>query len=72
MMSKIFVGNPANRISIAGIKSHPWFTKNLPDELKVSSSFVMMLLPNILCKDTLQCNAAYELLMICVEWCWAA
>ncbi|KAL3133461.1 Serine/threonine-protein kinase srk2a [Trebouxia sp. C0009 RCD-2024] len=34
MMSKIFVGNPANRISIAGIKSHPWFTKNLPDELK--------------------------------------
>ena len=35
MMSKIFVGNPANRISIAGIKSHPWFTKNLPDELKV-------------------------------------
>lgn len=36
MMSKIFVGNPANRISIAGIKSHPWFTKNLPDELKVS------------------------------------
>ena len=37
MMSKIFVGNPANRISIAGIKSHPWFTKNLPDELKVDT-----------------------------------
>ena len=38
MMSKIFVGNPANRISIAGIKSHPWFTKNLPDELKVCTA----------------------------------
>ena len=35
MMSKIFVGNPAYRISIAGIKSHPWFTQNLPDEVKV-------------------------------------
>jgi len=35
MMNKIFVGNPAYRISIAGIKSHPWFTQNLLDELKV-------------------------------------
>ena len=35
LIGKIFVGNPAQRISIAGIKSHPWFLKNLPDELKV-------------------------------------
>ena len=35
MMNKIFVSNPAQRINIAGIQAHPWFTKNLPDELKV-------------------------------------
>eukprot|EP00891_Asterochloris_glomerata_P004326 jgi/Astpho2/4326/Aster-07415 len=34
MMNKIFVSNPAQRINIAGIQAHPWFTKNLPDELK--------------------------------------
>ena len=34
LMSKIFCGNPANRLTIAGIKAHPWFLKNLPDELK--------------------------------------
>ena len=43
MMSKIFLANPANRISIAGIKSHPWFTKNLPDELKVCMVSVRVL-----------------------------
>ncbi|KAI4325511.1 hypothetical protein MLD38_030899 [Melastoma candidum] len=30
LMSRIFVGNPAARITIAEIKSHPWFLKNLP------------------------------------------
>ena len=35
MMNKIFVSNPEQRINILGIQSHPWFTKNLPDELKV-------------------------------------
>ena len=35
MMNKVFVSNPAQRINIAGIQAHPWFTKNLPDELKV-------------------------------------
>ncbi|KAK9799366.1 hypothetical protein WJX73_002909 [Symbiochloris irregularis] len=34
LISKIFVGNPANRINIAGIRMHPWFLKNLPEELK--------------------------------------
>lgn len=33
LMSKIFVANPAKRISLSGIKQHPWFTKNLPPEL---------------------------------------
>ena len=35
MMNKIFVSSPEQRINIAGIQSHPWFTKDLPDELKV-------------------------------------
>ena len=35
LISKVFVGNPANRINIAGIRMHPWFLKNLPEELKV-------------------------------------
>ena len=35
IISKIFMGNPAHRITIAGIRSHPWFLKNLPEELKV-------------------------------------
>lgn len=33
LIARIFVGNPANRISIAGIQKHPWFLKNLPEEL---------------------------------------
>ena len=33
LMSKIFVANPSKRISLAMIKKHPWFMKNLPPEL---------------------------------------
>ena len=33
LISKIFQANPSNRISIAGIRAHPWFLKNLPEEL---------------------------------------
>ncbi|WVY94487.1 hypothetical protein V8G54_033575 [Vigna mungo] len=33
MLSRIFVANPARRITIKEIKSHPWFLKNLPREL---------------------------------------
>ena len=33
LISKIFQANPGNRISIGGIRSHPWFMKNLPEEL---------------------------------------
>ncbi|MBA0745963.1 hypothetical protein Gogos_008520 [Gossypium gossypioides] len=34
LLSRIFVENPGKRISIPEIKSHPWFLKNLPMELK--------------------------------------
>ncbi|KAL2617246.1 hypothetical protein AAZV13_08G175000 [Glycine max] len=33
LLSRIFVANPARRITIKEIKSHPWFVKNLPREL---------------------------------------
>ena len=33
LISKVFQANPGNRISIAGIRMHPWFLKNLPEEL---------------------------------------
>lgn len=34
LMARIFVANPGERISITGIKQHPWFVKNLPPELQ--------------------------------------
>ncbi|KAH7532351.1 hypothetical protein FEM48_Zijuj04G0010700 [Ziziphus jujuba var. spinosa] len=33
LISRIFVANPAKRITIKEIKIHPWFLKNLPREL---------------------------------------
>ncbi|CAM0873485.1 unnamed protein product [Alopecurus aequalis] len=33
LLSRIFVGNPEQRITIPEIKSHPWFLKNLPVEM---------------------------------------
>ncbi|XP_019264374.1 PREDICTED: serine/threonine-protein kinase SRK2A-like [Nicotiana attenuata] len=33
LLSRIFVANPARRITIKEIKTHPWFLKNLPREL---------------------------------------
>uniref|UniRef100_A0A0D9WBJ4 non-specific serine/threonine protein kinase n=1 Tax=Leersia perrieri TaxID=77586 RepID=A0A0D9WBJ4_9ORYZ len=34
LLSRIFVANPYKRITMGEIKSHPWFLKNLPRELK--------------------------------------
>ncbi|KHN48096.1 serine/threonine-protein kinase SAPK7-like [Glycine soja] len=34
LISRIFVANPAMRITMKEIKSHPWFLKNLPKELR--------------------------------------
>ncbi|CAL9121876.1 unnamed protein product [Musa textilis] len=33
LISRIFVANPARRITIREIRNHPWFLKNLPREL---------------------------------------
>lgn len=33
LIAKIFLANPTQRITIADIKAHPWFLKNLPAEL---------------------------------------
>ncbi|PWA80819.1 rho-associated protein kinase 1/2 [Artemisia annua] len=33
LLSHIFVANPSKRITIAEIKKHPWFKKNMPKEL---------------------------------------
>ncbi|XP_039126230.1 serine/threonine-protein kinase SAPK2 [Dioscorea cayenensis subsp. rotundata] len=33
LLSRIFVANPEQRITIQDIKNHPWFVKNLPIEL---------------------------------------
>ncbi|KAL5212005.1 hypothetical protein ABZP36_022852 [Zizania latifolia] len=33
LLSRIFVANPAKRITIREIRNHPWFLKNLPQEL---------------------------------------
>ncbi|CAD6269551.1 unnamed protein product [Miscanthus lutarioriparius] len=33
LISRIFVANPADRITMPEIKSHPWFVKNLPADL---------------------------------------
>ncbi|CAO2836995.1 unnamed protein product [Amaranthus hypochondriacus] len=33
LLSRIFTTNPARRLSVKEIKSHPWFLKNLPKEL---------------------------------------
>ena len=34
LLSRVFVANPHKRITMSEIKSHPWFLKNLPRELK--------------------------------------
>ncbi|GAB4848119.1 Serine/threonine-protein kinase srk2a [Ancistrocladus abbreviatus] len=40
LLSRIFVANPARRISIKEIRSHPWFLKNLPRELTEAAQAV--------------------------------
>jgi serine/threonine-protein kinase SRK2 len=38
LLARIFVADPRLRISMEGIKQHPWFLKNLPAELANPSS----------------------------------
>ncbi|KAL8473358.1 hypothetical protein ACS0TY_030260 [Phlomoides rotata] len=40
LLSRIFVTNSSMRINIKEIKSHPWFVKNLPKELKEANQVV--------------------------------
>ena len=35
LISQVFVANPAERVTLKGLKGHAWFLQNLPDELKV-------------------------------------
>lgn len=35
LISQVFVANPADRVTLKGLKAHAWFLQNLPDELKV-------------------------------------
>lgn len=34
LLARIFVANPAQRIKIRQIRAHPWFLRNLPEELR--------------------------------------
>jgi hypothetical protein len=36
LIARIFVASPQQRITIAHIRRHPWFLRNLPAELAVS------------------------------------
>ncbi|WVZ87799.1 hypothetical protein U9M48_034381 [Paspalum notatum var. saurae] len=40
LLSRIFVANPYKRITMSEIKSHPWYLKNLPRELKEEAQAV--------------------------------
>lgn len=40
LLSRIFVANPSHRITLKEIRSHAWFLKNLPRELKESAQAV--------------------------------
>ncbi|KAH0931287.1 hypothetical protein HID58_008404 [Brassica napus] len=40
LLSRIFVTNPAKRITLKEIKNHPWYLKNLPKELVESAQAV--------------------------------
>jgi serine/threonine protein kinase len=47
LISKIFQANPSNRISIAGIRAHPWFLKNLPEELRDGGAAAQARVPSL-------------------------
>jgi len=47
LISQVFVANPGNRVTLKGLKQHPWFLLNLPDELKVRSQSVDHAVPGM-------------------------
>lgn len=40
LLRRIFDPDPACRITLQQIRQHPWFIKNLPDDLKVRPGWV--------------------------------
>jgi serine/threonine protein kinase len=61
LIRRMLVGTPDNRITIVGIKAHPWFTKNLPAELQVrscrpsASPFHFLRLPALMMRSWMRC-----------------
>jgi hypothetical protein len=47
LISRIFVGNPTQRITMPEILAHPWFLKNMPEELKASACCVFAVLASL-------------------------
>lgn len=46
LISRIFVQDPASRITIEDIKAHPWFLTNLPSKaLEMTSTWLQKKLP---------------------------
>ena len=45
LIARIFVGAPGARLTIAGIKAHPWFRTNLPTELADGGAAAMAAMP---------------------------
>ena len=35
LLARVFVLDPAQRLSLAGVRSHPWFVQHLPPGLQV-------------------------------------
>jgi serine/threonine-protein kinase SRK2 len=45
LLARIFVGSPGARLTIAGIRAHPWFRTNLPAELADGGAAATAALP---------------------------
>lgn len=64
LISKIFQANPSNRISISGIRSHPWFLKNLPEELIDGGRAAQVLMHASLARSSLGLLKFVEVLLL--------
>ncbi|CAK9168277.1 unnamed protein product [Ilex paraguariensis] len=63
LLSRIFVANPARRITIKEIKNHPWFLKNLPRELTEAAQAIYYRKEN----PTFSLQSAEEIMKIVEE-----
>ncbi len=47
LLSRLLVADPAQRLSVASLQSHPWFTKNLPPRaLSMNDTFLSATAPD--------------------------